>query len=139
MTTVFAVDDHTPFLATVALVIEATAGFDLVGVAGSAEAATRPTDDGPGILEADVALIDFKLPAASGLDLIQELGVHRESKQRPMLVLMSSYDRTELPWTSVGWQFVDDFLPKSLLSPGELNDRWAAYVERRARLTGEPR
>lgn len=127
-TTVFAIDDHAPFLATVALVVAAMDDFELIGTARSAEAvlAMEGVASAASVGSADLLLIDFLLPGANGLQLARCLADRHQP--RPTVVLMSSYDREALPMDEPAWRCVDEFVPKMLLSPEVLLHCWRAHI-----------
>ncbi len=144
--TVFAIDDHALFLATVALVVEAMDGFELVGTAGSAEAALAGEGEAgaaTGLDEADLVLVDYQLPGMSGLELARRLGEREQATwrrgRRPVVILMSSYDRETLPCSTFAWQYVDEFVPKAQLSPDALVRCWRAHIEGKAQSRDDTR
>lgn len=140
MTTVFAVDDHDAFLATVAMVIESMDGFELVGSARSAEealvvegAASPRSASGRLIDDVDVMMIDYRLPGISGLELarvVSETVDDGRDRIRPLIVLMSSYGLDMMPTDTVQWRFVDEFVAKAHLSPDVLQSCWSKHIER---------
>lgn len=140
MIRVFVVDDNPTFLATAALVIEATPDAELVGTASSAEAALDHLEAlGPwGRARVDLVLVDHQLPGMTGLDAAAVLAQRCEeaATPRPVIVLMSSYERHELPTASLGWRFVDRFVPKAHLSPATIRSCWSAGAVGEAQAEG---
>lgn len=144
-TSVFAIDDNAHFLATLALVVEATEGFELIGTASSAEAALGSLR----LDRADLVLVDFELPGMNGLEFARELRLDEgindltatESDSGaidpPVVVVMSSYAIDELPAASLLWRLVEGFLPKARLSPATLRKSWSRRSTAEAKSTGE--
>ncbi len=144
-TSVFAIDDSASFLATVALVVEATDGFGLIGAASSAEAALGS----PRLDRADLILVDFELPGMNGLEFARSLRLNDgiidlsttdddgDISSPPMVVVMSSYRIDELPSATLLWRLVEGFLPKAQLSPATLRKSWSRRSNAEASKTGE--
>jgi DNA-binding NarL/FixJ family response regulator len=87
------VDDHPVMRDGTAALLAREADFDVVGVAGSVEAAAPLLDRGV----ADVVLLDIRLGSASGLTLLDAasgpaLGPLPARSERPAIVVMTAYD-----------------------------------------------
>ena len=121
LVTVFAVDDHPAFLATVGLVVGAAPGFELVGTATSGrEALTTLADrDTP----VDLILADVVMPGITGPEFARR---YRAAGGRAPVILMSSYESDDLPTMIVGSPGSDPapFLAKTDLSPEALATMW---------------
>jgi DNA-binding NarL/FixJ family response regulator len=61
---VLAVDDHDAFLAALREIIEATEGFELVGVAGTGEDAVAAASE----LRPDLVIMDKRMPGLDGIE-----------------------------------------------------------------------
>jgi len=93
VTSVFVVDDAPSFLVAVRAVIDATPGFEIVGLAHSdLEAADRLLDTTAPA--PDLILMDVNLGDASGIDLTRRLRVERPGLR---VLLVSSLSAEELP------------------------------------------
>jgi len=121
---VFAVDDHAAFLRTVALVVDATEGFELVGTAGSGPEALAALT---GQAAPDLLLVDVAMPGMTGLELARHYhSDHRDDPEGARVILMSSYDARDLPNETLTDGAVAGFLPKSFLAPDTLRRIWVA-------------
>ncbi len=119
---VFAVDDHPAFLTSIAMVIDATPGFELVGTAGSGpEALEQLLVD---LLPVDLLLVDVVMASMSGLELAER---YRAADGTAAVVLMSSYEVDDLPDLSSGLPGLE-FSHKSDLHPEGLAELWARLV-----------
>lgn len=115
---VLVVDDQAPFRRAMAVVVEETDGFEVVGQAESGEeslelaAALRP----------DLVLMDVNLPGIDGLEATRRL---RASDAPPVVLLLSTYDE------DAGVGFVaesgaDGYVTKSAFGPDRLEAAWSA-------------
>lgn len=119
---VFAVDDHPAFLTAIAMVIDATPGFELVGTAGSGpEALEQLLID---TLLVDLLLVDVVMTPMSGLEMAER---YRAADGTAAVVLMSSYGVDDLPTPSSGVPGLE-FNHKSDLHPEGLAELWARLV-----------
>lgn len=78
-------DDHADFRVSARALLELE-GFEVVGLAGDAEAALAEVER----LEPDVVLLDVQLPGLDGFDVARALS---ERDGAPKVVLISSRDR----------------------------------------------
>ena len=85
---VLVVDDQEPFRLAGAAVVEATDGFELVGVADTGEASVELARE----LRPDLVLMDVNLPGMSGTQATRAL---RRLEPAPVVFLLSTYDRGE--------------------------------------------
>jgi DNA-binding response OmpR family regulator len=104
---VLIVDDEALLARTLSLAFRES-GFD-VSTAGSAE---RATEIVTGEASFDLMILDKRLPGRSGLDFLQSLGAHPDTR----VVLMTAYDTEDTHRRSVGLG-VDLYLRK----PFDLN------------------
>lgn len=115
---VFVVDDHPAFLRTVAFVIDAAAGFTLVGTAASGIEAM-------GLLAArsdiDMVLLDVNLPDLSGIEVARRIA--DAGATAVVVVLMSTTDPADLPADAFD-RGVAGFLAKERLTTQELRAIW---------------
>jgi DNA-binding NarL/FixJ family response regulator len=84
---VLIVDDHAPFR-TLARLLLAADGFDVVGEAGDGAAAVAAAR----ALRPDVVLLDVQLPGADGFAVAEALSAHPPA---PAVVLVSSRSRSD--------------------------------------------
>lgn len=121
--TVFIVDDNAGYRSAARAVVDATAGFQLAGMADSAEHAVEAilaTDPRP-----DLVLMDVNLGDGNGIDVTREL-LTRSPGTR--VVLVSTLAEEDLPPTVVG-SGASGYLPKSTLSPVTLEQIHASTYD----------
>jgi DNA-binding NarL/FixJ family response regulator len=111
---VLVVDDSAAFRLAAAAVLARTPGFRLAGHAVSAEEAL----DVVAVLLPDLVLLDVRLPGMSGVDAAPLL---RATAPHPVVVLCSTYARTDLPPGADG-----PYLHKEELRPAALRSLWEA-------------
>jgi DNA-binding NarL/FixJ family response regulator len=87
---VLAVDDHAASRASLRLVVNATAGLELIAEANSGEAAVAATVD----LQPDLVLMDVRMPGIGGIEASRRIKVHRPST---IVILVSSTHPDEFP------------------------------------------
>src|SRR4051794_12249451 len=123
------VDDQAPFRDAARAVIDATAGFTLLGEAASGEHA------GPlaASLRPHLMLVDVGMPGISGFETSTRLAYLRP---RPFVFLVSADDDPVLYERAVSHGAVG-FLPKRALRPNTLRTLWAECGRRHAD-HGEP-
>jgi DNA-binding NarL/FixJ family response regulator len=81
---VLVVDDHASFRRAAASVVDATEGFAVAGLAGTAEEALEVAR----ALEPDLVLMDVNLPGMDGLEATRRL---RAQARPPVVLLLSTY------------------------------------------------
>lgn len=114
---VFVVDDHPAFLRTLAAVIAATPGFELVGTAESGAEAVASLDARSDV---DLVLLDVNLPDVSGIEVARR---RADAGAAEVVVLMSTTDPDELPAHAFD-RGVAGFLAKERLTTQELRAIW---------------
>ena len=82
-TKVYIVDDHPVFRHGLKQVIQADAGFEVVGEAGDDATALAQIPD----LKPDIAIVDVRLPKQGGLDLVRRLRSARPQASSIMLTM----------------------------------------------------
>jgi two-component system invasion response regulator UvrY len=87
---VLTVDDQAPFRAVARDVIDATAGFEVVGEAANGEEALLAVDR----LEPELVLLDVRMPGIDGITVARRL---RERHPETFVVLISIEDPLDLP------------------------------------------
>jgi CheY-like chemotaxis protein len=113
---VLVVDDEEIFRRAMTDVVAETAGFVVVGTAVSgveslaAAAATQP----------DLVLMDVNLPGIDGIEATRRL---RSADERPIVLLLSTYDKSDVDYASAG---AAGYITKSAFGPDRLAEVWAA-------------
>jgi two-component system nitrate/nitrite response regulator NarP len=75
MTRVLLADDH-PMIRTALEALLRDTGFEIVGVAGTGEAALREVDR----LDPDILLLDLQMPGGNGMEVLRRLRAERSTK-----------------------------------------------------------
>ncbi|MGI9594663.1 MAG: response regulator [Acidimicrobiales bacterium] len=123
---VFIVDDHAVYRDVAAAVVEATAGFEVVGSASNAEAAVESilaVEPSP-----DLVLMDVNLGDGNGLDVTTAVTARRPDLR---VVFVSALAIEDLP-DNARTSGAVGYLPKQQLSPATLEELQAgAYDWRR--------
>ena len=86
---VLVVDDHESFRRAASSVVEAAPGFAVAGAVATGEESLTAAD----VLKPDLILMDINLPGMDGLEATRRL---RASARPPAVVLLSTYDESEL-------------------------------------------
>ena len=115
---VLVVDDMAPFRAAMAAVVEAAAGFEVVGEVVSGEEAVTACAS----LRPDLVLMDVNLPGIDGLEATRQV---RELPVPPVVLLLSTYD------ADTADEFVEQsgaaaYVTKAEFGPDGLTAIWAA-------------
>lgn len=121
--TVFIVDDHPGYRSVAGAVVESTAGFQLAGMADSAERAVDAilaADPPP-----DLVLMDVNLGDGNGIDVTRDL-LARSPGIR--VVLVSTVAVEDLPATAAR-SGASGYVPKSILSPATLEQAHAGTYD----------
>ena len=119
---VLVVDDQEPFRRAMAAVVEATDGFVIVGTAASGEESIEVARE----LQPDLVLMDVNLPGIDGLEATRIDQCC--SPERPVVVLLSTYDEDEFNRDDCG---AAAYVPKGVFGPDRLIQAWeSAAVER---------
>lgn len=116
---VLVVDDQETFLRAMRAVVDATAGFNVVGEARSGEEALVAAD----LLAPDLVLMDVHLP---GLDGIEATRLLTRESPRPVVLLLSTYDADQVDTTGCG---ATAYLSKAGFGPERLSSAWAGRQE----------
>jgi two-component system invasion response regulator UvrY len=117
---VLVVDDHPDNLALVGEVVDATAGFAIVGQVASGEEALSELERRP----ADVVLMDVQMPGVGG---VMAARAASRLHDRPLVFLISSDDQPTIAADPSAHGAVA-FVRKEKLSPGLLRRLWAMYA-----------
>jgi DNA-binding NarL/FixJ family response regulator len=86
---VLVVDDHESFRRAAASVVEAAPGFVVAGAVATGEESLAAAE----LLKPDLILMDINLPGMDGIEATRRL---RASARPPAVVLLSTYDESEL-------------------------------------------
>ena len=116
---VLVVDDHESFRQVAAAVVEATAGFVVVGSVGSGEESIVAAE----ATEPDLVLMDVNLPGIDGIEATRRL---RASGTGPVVVLLSTYDEDEFELEGSG---AAAYVTKAAFGPERLAEEWAVAAE----------
>ena len=113
---VLVVDDEEIFRRAMTDVVAETDGFVVVGTAESgvdslaAAVATLP----------DLVLMDVNLPGIDGIEATRRL---RSANERPIVLLLSTYDESDVDYVSCG---AAGYITKAAFGPDRLAAAWAA-------------
>ncbi len=117
--TVLVVDDQPRFRGVVRTVIGRTPGFVVAGDAGDGADALEQVQ----ALQPDLVLMDIHMPRLDGIEACRRITAEPAA---PVVVLLSSYDRDDLP-PDVGASGAAAYLHKEELSPAAVRDLWAQH------------
>jgi two-component system response regulator AlgR len=112
---VLIVDDQEPYRRAMAAVVEATDGFVVVGSATSGEESLEAAAE----LGPDLVLMDINLPGIDGIEAARRLA---SSSNRPVVVLLSTYDADQFELAGSG---AAAYIPKAAFGPDRLSEAWA--------------
>jgi two-component system response regulator AlgR len=107
------VDDQEAFRRAMAAVVDETDGFVIVGQAGSGEESLELAAQ----LVPDLVLMDVNLPGMDGVEASQRL----TADGRPVVVLLSTYDESDIDVASSG---AAGYISKSAFGSQSLVDMW---------------
>jgi two-component system response regulator AlgR len=115
---VLIVDDQAPFRRAMAMVVEETDGFVVVGEVDTGEASVVACDE----LQPDLVLMDVNLPGIDGLEASRQL---LQRRPETVVLLLSTYDE------DAGEGFMAesgaaDYVTKSAFGPDRLTAAWLA-------------
>jgi DNA-binding NarL/FixJ family response regulator len=116
---VVTVDDQAVFRATARDVIDATAGFQMVGEADCGEDALGVIDE----LDPELVLVDVRMPGMDGIETAQQI---KSSHPSTVVVLISIEDTPNLP-ADVAQSGADAFVRKQDFRPSLLQGLWDAH------------
>lgn len=115
---VLIVDDLEPFRRAARAVVEATVDFEVAGEAADGEASVEAAET----LRPDIVLMDVNLPGMSGIEATRRI---RAASPKITVLLMSTRDAQEFAGKAAECGAAA-YLPKSLLTPEQLLELWAA-------------
>jgi DNA-binding NarL/FixJ family response regulator len=116
---VLIVDDQEPFRVAGRMVVEATAGFEVVGEAGSGEDSIRLARE----LRPELVLMDVNLPGVNGLDATRQIVA--ELGGAVVVLLLSTYEEDEYAPRAAECGAAA-YIPKAIFGPDRLEAAWAA-------------
>ncbi|HEU4490642.1 MAG TPA: response regulator transcription factor [Jiangellales bacterium] len=112
---VLVVDDQEPFRHAMAAVVDATEGFVLVGAVASGEESIEAAAE----LRPALVLMDVNLPGIDGIEASRRLRSHSE---RPVVVLLSTYDEDRFDLAGSG---AAAYIAKAVFGPDRLVEVWS--------------
>jgi DNA-binding NarL/FixJ family response regulator len=115
---VLIVDDQAPFRLAASAVVEATAGFRVLAMAGSGEEAVHLARR----LRPDLVLMDLQLPGIDGWEATRLL---TSLPSPPVVVVLSGGDVTDVPEHVLASGALG-YVPKASFDPQGLSRAWAA-------------
>ena len=115
------VDDQEAFRRAMAVVVDETDGFVIVGEAASGEESLDLAAD----LEPDLVLMDVNLPGIDGVEAARRLS----TDGRPVVVLLSTYDESDIDMAASG---AAGYISKAAFAPEPLVDIWRAAKAQRS-------
>lgn len=113
------VDDQAPFLAAARAVVDRAPGFEVVGGATSGESAVALV----GEVTPDLVVMDIRMPGVDGIEATRRM---LAGARPPVVVLVSTYDRTDLP-DEVTTSGAAAYLHKEELTAHALAALWAEH------------
>jgi two-component system, NarL family, invasion response regulator UvrY len=113
---VLVVDDQLPFRSAARTVVKLTAGFEVVGEAGSGEEAVELFDS----LAPDLVLMDINMDGISGIEATRRItAAHPDAR----VVLLSTYDEDDLPADARTCGAIA-YVHKEKFGPSVLKEAW---------------
>jgi DNA-binding NarL/FixJ family response regulator len=119
---VLIVDDQEPFRLAARMVVDATAGFEVVGEAETGEASVEMARE----LGPDLVLMDVNLPGINGLDATRQILAQRSDSV--IVLLLSTYEEEEYAPRAAECG-ASAYIPKAVFGPDKLESAWAAANE----------
>jgi DNA-binding NarL/FixJ family response regulator len=113
---VLVVDDQEPFRRAMQAVVEATAGFTVVGTAATGEDSVEVARE----LQPELVLMDVNLPGIDGIEATRRILAEGNGT---VVVLLSTYDRDDVDLAGSG---ASDYVPKGAFGPDRLIGVWAS-------------
>ncbi len=114
---VLVVDDQVPFRLAARLVVKRTAGFDLVGEAGTGEESVDAVSD----LSPDLVLMDINMPGINGIEATRQIVA---AQPDTVVFLCSTYQLSDLP-ADAATSGARAYVNKEELGPEVLSRLWA--------------
>jgi DNA-binding NarL/FixJ family response regulator len=121
---VLIVDDQEPFRRAMATVVEETDGFVVVGSVASGEESLAAAAE----LSPQLVLMDVHLPGIDGIEASRRL---TSGADRPVVVLLSTYDEDEFDLSGSGAGF---YVAKATFGPDRLTEAWASTAGTRTEI-----
>jgi len=115
---VLIVDDLESFRRAARAVVEATTDFEVAGEAADGQASVEAAE----ALRPDIVLMDVPLPGMSGIEATRRITA---ASPGITVLLMSTHDAQEFEGKAAECGAAA-YLPKSLLTPEQLIELWAA-------------
>jgi DNA-binding NarL/FixJ family response regulator len=116
---VLIVDDQELFRRAMAMVVEATEGFSVVGSVATGEESLQVAAH----LAPDLVLMDVNLPGIDGVEATRRMV---STTDPPVVVLLSTYDEDQIDATGCG---AVAYIPKAVFGPDRLSAAWLAGRE----------
>jgi DNA-binding NarL/FixJ family response regulator len=113
---VLIVDDQEPFRQAAQLVVDATEGFQVVGVAETGEASIEMARE----LRPDLVLMDVNLPGINGLEATRRI---LDGAGHVVVFVLSTYAEDEYGPRAME-SGAAEYIPKSVFSPERLTQAW---------------
>lgn len=113
---VLVVDDQEPFRRAMQAVVEATAGFTVVGTAATGEDSVEVARE----LQPELVLMDVNLPGIDGIEATRQILAEGYGT---VVVLLSTYDRDDVDLAGSG---ASDYVPKGAFGPDRLIEAWSS-------------
>lgn len=113
---VLVVDDQEPYRRAMQAVVDATAGFTVVGTAATGEESVDAVRD----LLPQLVLMDVNLPGIDGVEATRRILAGGDG---PIVVLLSTYDRDDVDVDGSG---AAEYVPKGAFGPDRLISAWAS-------------